>query len=137
MLERHDDPAVGAAAPRSTQDTLRAEMLDCIRLLLADGRWRAADEQWLRSSLRNVCAHARRDGVHIECLIVMLKHAWSALPERGCVPRHQSIETLARVVSACIDEYYQVRPGRASDRPLPRSPQMDQRRAHSPNRETR
>jgi hypothetical protein len=49
-------------------------------------------------------------------LVLVLKEAWGELPERRRLPRSDTDAVLARLVTACIDEYYGTpQTGRAFD----------------------
>ena len=78
-----------------------------LRCVLADEYHEESDEAKLRVALREVCERARRDGVRAEHLLIVLKESWRELPERATLPRFHADEALGRVVSACINEYYQ------------------------------
>lgn len=60
----------------------------------------------LRAALRVTCEHARHDGLRAEQLVLILKAVWRDLPEGRQLPPVDADETLARVVTACIAEYY-------------------------------
>ena len=63
----------------------------------------------LRDSIRRVCSLARTRAVTVERLVVMLKEAWWEMPEAERVLGHRRDEVLARVVTLCIDEYFEPR----------------------------
>lgn len=83
--------------------------------VLADERYDDSDEAELRIALRAVCDRARRDGVRAEHLLVVLKESWRELPKQPRLQRPNADEALARVVSACINEYYEDRKVRTWD----------------------
>jgi hypothetical protein len=64
----------------------------------------------LRVALRDACDRARHDGLRAEQLLLALKEVWRELPERSRPPHIDSDGVLARVVTACIDEYYDCYP---------------------------
>ena len=75
----------------------------------------------VRLALRDACDRARKEGLRAEQLLLVLKDAWSGLPERRQLPRVDTDAVLARVVTACIDEYYltpRTGPERGQGRPL-------------------
>ena len=61
----------------------------------------------LRHGLRLLCNEARDRGVRVEQLVVVIKHAWSTLPE-GRWHRYsdRGLPMLQRIVTVCIEEYY-------------------------------
>jgi hypothetical protein len=56
--------------------------------------------------LRSACARAREAGLHAEDLIVILKDVWRELPDVQKMERAESNNTLAHIVSSCIEEFY-------------------------------
>ena len=60
----------------------------------------------LRSTLRILCADARRLGMRPEELVVLIKRTWRAHPETYALPRSQTDPVLEQIVSMCIDEYF-------------------------------
>ena len=73
---------------------------------VALGRKAQDAEEDLRSTLRILCADARRLGVRPEELVVLIKTIWRAHPETCALPRSQTGPVLERIVSMCIDEYF-------------------------------
>lgn len=61
----------------------------------------------LRESMRRVCKLAQNREVTVERLVVMLKEAWWDMPEAERVLGHRREEVLGRVVTVCIDEYFE------------------------------
>ena len=99
--------AAGAAPADTTQsEGLPGLLRQSLRGVLADERYEDSDEDELRVAVRAVCERARQDGVRAEHLLIVLKESWRDLPEQAEIPRFAADEALARVVSACINEYY-------------------------------
>lgn len=106
----------GEARAPEVNPTLRASR-EPIRLtdLLRDVLGRLLQDEWrddapkgdLRIALRAACDQARNDGLRAEELLLVLKDAWRDLPDRRALPRIDTDAALARVVTACIDEYYE------------------------------
>ena len=83
----------------------------------------------LRAALRVTCERARRDGLRAEQLLLVVKAVWHDLPERRELPRVDADEVLARVVTACIAEYFDEPPAERQRRDVGalRSPRGDDR----------
>lgn len=61
----------------------------------------------IRRALRLLCAEARENGVQIEQLLVVFKHAWHSLPETRRLPADGDRDAmLGSVITMCIEEYY-------------------------------
>ena len=61
----------------------------------------------LRRAMRLVCAEARRAGVRVEQLLVILKTAWASVPEAWQSPRSGLRDDLLdQIVTMCIEEFY-------------------------------
>ena len=83
----------------ATVDAVR----DALRAYLAD----SADPAALQRALQRMSTEARDKGMHAEQLLVMLKDAWSSLPEvRAMTDTTGQIRLLQGVVTMCIKEYY-------------------------------
>src|SRR5689334_11396013 len=120
MREGHErqESTAGPRPMRSGQSEALPDLLRrSLRDVLADARYKYSDEAELRVTLRDVCTQARRDGIRAEHLLIVLKESWRELPERARLPRYAADQTLARLVSACINEYYQDRTVRGPDSP--------------------
>jgi hypothetical protein len=102
-----------AREPASFSDLLR-QSLHCVLIEQSD---REPEEAKLRVALRDLCERARGDGLRAENLLIMVKDSWHELPERARMPRHDADDALARVVCACIKEYYQDNGALESDSP--------------------
>ncbi len=64
----------------------------------------------IRRAMRLLCDDAHRRGLRAEQVIVLLKEAWGSLPEvQALSPGEERRETLGRIVSLCIDEFYAAR----------------------------
>jgi hypothetical protein len=64
----------------------------------------------LRPSVGRVTVTARSVGLYPEKLLWLLKESWRSLPEvRRARNRHATEEVLARLVTMCIEEYYEVK----------------------------
>lgn len=65
--------------------------------------------------LRLVSAEARRSGLPVEALLVVIKSAWSSIPEARLAPRTGlRDDMLDRIVSLCIEEFYATPAGRSA-----------------------
>lgn len=60
----------------------------------------------VRELIRMTCNLAHDRGLRAEQLLVLIKAAWSGLPEGQRRPRHDDGDVLARVITVCIHEYY-------------------------------
>lgn len=88
----------------------RAQLRDAtdstIRFTLrAAARGDASDAE-IRSALDSACTVARQHAVPAEQMIILLKECWRELPEAQRLHRTDADETMARVVTMCIDAYY-------------------------------
>ena len=108
MRRRHENG--GPQADLTPNPDGEAELLpDLLRRALSGllgQRWPNEPDGDLRLALRDACDRARNDGLRAEELLLVLKDAWRELPERRGLPRVDPDEALARVVTACIDEFY-------------------------------
>ena len=111
-------------APNSSSEPvlLRDLLGRTLHSLLAEERQENQPTGDLRLALRDVCDRARNDGLRAEQLLLALKHAWRELPERRGLPRVDADAAFARVITACINEYYR----------SPRSAQFGDARAMHP-----
>jgi hypothetical protein len=87
---------------------LREQLLGVLGLALrsADGRGGAPDPE-LRRAIQRSGESARESGLRAEQLIILLKEAWHELPEARRAPHRGADDVLARVITLCIDQYYQ------------------------------
>ena len=85
-------------------------LLHAVRGLLNEESLEAAAKSDLRVVFRAACDRARNDGLRAEQLLLILKAAWREVSERRRLSRVEADAALARVVSACIDEYYLMPP---------------------------
>jgi hypothetical protein len=60
----------------------------------------------LRSLLRDVSVHARREKLQPEQLIIFIKESWARTVESQPHDRQRATQTLSDVVSVCISEYF-------------------------------
>jgi hypothetical protein len=61
----------------------------------------------LRRAIRVMCDEAHRNGLRAEQLLVILKDAWSSLPEVARLPTGGTRERLLdRIVTMCVEEFY-------------------------------
>lgn len=65
----------------------------------------------LKKGLRDACLEARRQGVHVEQMLILVKRTWNAIPEIVRVPHNERTAALSLLATACIDEYFNVRDG--------------------------
>lgn len=110
MNGRYDAPQAARDASFTTGSpapALRDLLRESLRSILVDDHFEQSPEGTLRQALREACAHARRTDVRPEHVIVALKQAWREVPERTRVPSRDAHAILARVVTACINEYYE------------------------------
>jgi hypothetical protein len=102
------DVPVGESAVGTANRRLRAKLETAFRDVRAQSADAAPDQRReLRSSLREICAEARRAGLRAEQLLVLIKDVWSAMP--AGISRVQSVhgdDRLNYVISTCVDEYY-------------------------------
>jgi hypothetical protein len=98
---------VGTMSPGESSSTVLTELLqESLRRVVAERQHLQPDNARLRMLLRGPCDRARRDGIHVERLLVVLKRCWRELPEVMPVPHREASDTLARLATACIDEYF-------------------------------
>jgi hypothetical protein len=65
------------------------------------------EQSGLRENLRTIGAHARRHQLRAEQLLVLIKEVCTALPEaRELLAKPNHSETLNRLISMAVDEYY-------------------------------
>jgi hypothetical protein len=65
------------------------------------------DQSGLRENMRVIGAHARRNRLRAEQLLILIKAACAALPEaRRLQSTPAGSDILARVISIAVDEYY-------------------------------
>jgi hypothetical protein len=94
-------------AERSSEAVLLQDLLRrSLSHVLAEPWPEDASGADLRAALRDACDRARNDGLRAEQLLLALKEVWRQLPERGRPLHIDSDAILARLVTACIDEYY-------------------------------
>jgi len=61
----------------------------------------------LRRAIRAMCDEAHRNGLRAEQLLVILKDAWSSLPEVARLsPGGTRERLLDRIVTMCVEEFY-------------------------------
>src|SRR5919204_4325075 len=61
----------------------------------------------LRRAVRALCAAAHQEHLRAEQLLVLVKQALNSLPEVAALPYDtERADTLARVISLCIEEFY-------------------------------
>ena len=63
----------------------------------------------LRESMQRICRLAHNREITAERLVVMMKEVWWEMPEAERVLGHRREEVLSRVVTLCIDEYFEPR----------------------------
>lgn len=67
----------------------------------------AREQSGLRENLRTIGAHARRHQLQAEQLMIMIKHACSALPEgRELLVQPNRAGTMNQLISMAVEEYY-------------------------------
>ena len=91
------------------REMIRAASQAALRSLHSDGA--AEERDGARTAFRECCALARTRGVRVEQLILMIRDGWYRLPELRGVPRLDAVVSRARVVTLCIEEYYEPRAG--------------------------
>lgn len=80
-------------------------VFDAITALLS--RCPDGDDASLRPLMRTLVTEARSAGVQAEILLRLLKEGWRSLPEQLTTEeRLKRAESLNRVVSLCIHEFY-------------------------------
>ena len=65
----------------------------------------------LRDSMRRLCNLAHNRSLTAERLLVMLKETWWDMQEAERVLGHRREEVLSRLVTLCIDEYFEPEKG--------------------------
>ena len=76
------------------------------------------EQSGLRENLRTIGAHARRHQLRAEQLLVLIKEVCAALPEaRELLAKPDHSETLNRLISMAVDEYYGPADGRHAEGP--------------------
>ena len=78
--------------------------------LHSDGRGRRLDEE-VRPILRRTCDVAREHDTMVERVLILLKDVWREQPEARPKRYSDAEDTLARVITLCIEEYYGSRAG--------------------------
>jgi len=101
MNERATNPSPGDAGDAAVVRELVRRALRCAIDAELDGR-AGAD---VGRALREACDRARQNGLRAEELLIVLKETWRQLPETRPL-RLDAAEVLARIVTACIAEYY-------------------------------
>ncbi|HEX6057955.1 MAG TPA: hypothetical protein VFZ11_02970 [Gemmatimonadaceae bacterium] len=114
----------GSERGRSLFDAAHAALRSALGAELREAQPGAAvPTARLRHGLRLLCDAARDRGVRAEQLVVVIKHAWSTLPEAQWRPdSDRGLPLLERVVSMCIEEYYADRLDDGARRPVAVSP---------------
>ena len=97
------NPSPGDAGDAEVVRALVRRALRCAIAAELDGR---ADAD-IGRALREACDRARKDNLRAEQLLLVLKETWRALPETRRL-RLDGDLMLARIVSACIGEYYRI-----------------------------
>jgi hypothetical protein len=126
--DRHA-PGDGAGGDTAELERLLRQVVACARVVAEadDAARRGAPEAPVRAALATACARARADGLRAEHVLVRLKHVWAhtaeapravpdATPGAGDAPRRPTRSAdggddhhrLARVVTLCIEEFYEV-----------------------------
>ena len=67
-------------------------------------------QRQMRAALRALCGEAQAHGLPAERLLLVLKEAWRELPGASRAALNHDDTVLGRVISLCIEEYYE--PGR-------------------------
>ena len=89
--------------PSRLDDATVTAVRDALRDYLVDDSHPHA----LRGALQRMSAEARQKGVRAEQLLVLLKDAWSTIPEvRAMTDARAQSHRLQHVVTMCIKEYY-------------------------------
>lgn len=101
----HGTEVPDASGHSHLREMIGAASQSAIRALRSGG----ADEgrEAPRAAFRDSCALARARGVRAEQLILMIRDGWHRLPELRGVSRVDADVTRARVVTLCIQEYYE------------------------------
>lgn len=101
-------PRASGEAPQDESGRLSAAADELLRYALrTKARTRVADESMHRLVYR-MCAAAHAMQLHIEELLIALKARWHALPEVRRAPGYGMDLVLARVVTMCINEFYEM-----------------------------
>jgi len=104
--------AVGQGTPLRdlAEEALRCALRSGARSGANHGADHGADGE-LRQVLGRLCERASANGLQAEQLLIVIKAGWRELPEARHLPSRRAGETLARVVTLCIREYYATRRG--------------------------
>jgi hypothetical protein len=89
--------------PSRLDDATVAAVRQALRHYLAND----SEADGLREALQRMSAEAHGKGVRAEQLLVLLKDAWSTIPEvRAMTDARAQSHRLQHVVTMCIKEYY-------------------------------
>ena len=73
------------------------------------------EQSGLRENLRTIATHARRHQLRAEQLLILIKETCAALPEARELRANNRAESLDRIISMAVDEYY--KPQESPERP--------------------
>ncbi len=89
---------------------LQLILRDLLREALENRSDPGSEREAVRKQLRILAAHSIQHGEHVEAIVIALKKEWRALPAVHSLRGSEADEALARIVTLCIREYYDVRP---------------------------
>lgn len=99
--------------------TVDAELRELVRSILlrevAAARFADAAGGDRHQLIGGACSEAKVRGLRAEQMIILLKDAWSTLPEARRMQYPDADDVLGRVITACIEEYYGVFTRRRGD----------------------
>lgn len=85
---------------------LHALLRDTIRIAIEAGPYSVRQDDAVQQLLRHACDTARSHGTLVEQLLILLKQAWHEMPKARMRRDTDARDTLACVITMCIEEYY-------------------------------
>lgn len=100
------DPAEPSADDRAALSLRVGQVLRTAAESQARGEFH---DDAMRMALRPACEEARRCNIQVEHVLIICKNAWRSLPEAQRLRRDISDETIARVITLAINEFFEDR----------------------------
>lgn len=107
---RSDTPESDLPGPGQGTSTLSPERCASVSSAIEHHLLGKTDSSTLRKELRDVCAEARQKGMRAEQLLIAFKVISHAAISRAAPRSGKVSDTMARLVSLCIEEYYRTGP---------------------------